>query len=237
MERSYYSNKISGFISDNNDKILGELSRNHNHALEDLQKDAWMIQIKILKESLSNINKGQIYFEFIIPRMGKRVDNIILINDIVFVVEFKVNNKKFEKYAIEQVIDYSLDLRNFHEGSHYAKLIPILISTEAPNIGNVFHIEDNPVVPIKANKKNFKYIINQCLQLSSGKRINPIKWENSIYKPTPTIIEAAQVLYRGHNVLEISRSDAGAINLSKTTDCINQIIEKSKKNHENLFVL
>src|ERR1700737_3211686 len=48
------------------------------------------------------------------------------------------------------------------------------------------------------------------------------------YKPTPTIIEAAQALYQGHKVAEITRSDAEAINLSQTAECIAQIIEDAK---------
>lgn len=55
--------------------------------------------------------------------------------------------------------------------------------------------------------------------------------------PTPTIIEAAQVLYNGHNVEDISRNDASAINLNKTTEEINKIIDNSKKIKENLFIL
>lgn len=50
--------------------------------------------------------------------------------------------------------------------------------------------------------------------------------------PTPTIVEAAQALYRGHDVDEITRKDASAINLSQTTDAINKIIDDSKQNHK-----
>lgn len=228
MTRSYYSNSISDFLYDDSDKILGQLIRNHDFAAENLQRNAWIKQIEILKSELPAFKQGQIYFEFSIPRMGKRVDNILIIDDFIFVVEFKVGDTEYQKHAIEQTVDYCLDLQNFHEGSHHEKIVPILVSTKAPDFENAFEINDNLFEPLKGNQNNIAQIISQTLSLSEEKKINATKWENSIYKPTPTIIEASQALYRGHSVSEISRSDAGTINLSKTTVCINRIIEKSK---------
>lgn len=228
MTRSYYSNSISDFLNDDSDKILGQLIRNHNFATEKLQRNAWIKQIEILKFALKSFVRGQIYFEFSIPRMGKRVDNMLIIDDFIFVIEFKVGDTEYQKHAIEQAVDYCLDLQNFHEGSHHEKIVPVLISSKAPSIENVFEINDNLFEPLRGNEKNITHLINQTLLLSSGNKINSSHWENSIYKPTPTIIEASQALYRGHSVSEISRNDAGAINLSKTTECINRIIEKSK---------
>ncbi len=230
MKRSYYSNTIQNFLTEPETSILGELTMNHaNRSLEDLQINAWRKQIQILQKQLQNI-EGKIYFEFAIPRMGKRVDNIIIVNEVAFIVEFKVGDGGHEKHAIEQVIDYTIDLKNFHEGSHKIKLIPVLVATNAKEfnepIENILAYNSSA----KANQDNLQNIINQFIN-SSEQAINVDYWENSIYKPTPTIVEAAQALYKGHNVKEITRSDAGTINLSKTADCINNIIEKSKRNN------
>jgi hypothetical protein len=232
MTRSYYSNSISDFLQEDETKILGQLSLHHSHTLEDLQKNAWIKQIEILKTTLKDFEKGQVYFEFSIPRMGKRVDNVLIINDLIFVLEFKVGDTHYQKHSIDQVVDYCLDLQNFHEGSHDEKLIPILISTKAEDIINEFNVNNNLFEPLKANQNNLSEVINQTLALSTDIQINVDDWENSIYKPTPTIIEAAQALYKGHNVKEISRHDAGAINLSKTTDCINKVIETAKRENK-----
>jgi hypothetical protein len=232
MNRAYYKNSISDFLNEDDNLILGQLSLNHsNRSLEDLQKNAWVSQIKILKDQLKDID-GHIYFEFAIPRMGKRVDNIVVANDCIFVIEFKVGDGGFEKHAQEQVIDYALDLRNFHEGSHAAKLIPILVATNAAAVENDIKqvLEFNQVA--KSNKENLSEVINLFLENASSANINTAAWESSIYKPTPTIVEAAQALYKGHNVKEISRSDSGAINLSKTANCLNRIIENSKSNNK-----
>jgi hypothetical protein len=231
MKRAYYSNSIENFLEDTSLSILGELSLNHsNRTLEDLQKNAWIKQIDILRNQLIGLT-GQVYFEFAIPRMGKRVDNIIIIDNTVFIVEFKVGDSGYEKYAIEQVIDYTVDLKNFHEGSHDIRLIPVLVATNAKEEV----LSKNDIISLssvaKANKDNLKQVLNSFLN-SSKDKIDIDYWENSIYKPTPTIVEAAQALYKGHNVKEITRSDAGAINLSKTANCINQIVESAKMNNK-----
>ena len=231
MTRAYYSNSIRNFLVDSPDTILGQLARHHNHALEDLQRNAWLQQIDILQESLQNVEDGYVFFEFAIPRMGKRVDNILLINDSVFIIEFKVGSEAYDKYAVEQVLDYALDLKNFHEGSHNIKLFPMLIATNGQVVNNKIEpLQDLLFKPVYVNKDNIYQNIKLCLAYSNREKINPDSWTNSIYKPTPTIIEAAQALYKGHNVQEISRSDSGAINLSITTDEINSIIEDSKLN-------
>lgn len=232
MKRSYYQNSIEEFIIEDSNSIFGQLSRNHQHNLEDLQKNAWIKQIDILKYSLSGI-KGNIYFEFSIPRMGKRVDNILLINNFIFVVEFKVGDTSYSNLAQNQTIDYCLDLLNFHEGSHAKTIIPILVATKAPKLSYEFEKAKLLQECILCNENNFKETVNQILnEKYSDEIVNAELWENSLYKPTPTIIEAAQALYKGHSVKEISRSDSGAINLSKTASTINQIIEYSKNNHK-----
>lgn len=229
MSRSYYGNSIQGFLREDTSLILGELTKNHSHALENTQRNAWIKQIEILKNTLPNNIDGYVFFEFAIPRMGKRVDNIIIIDDLIFVLEFKVGDENYEKHSVDQVVDYCLDLKNFHEGSHHAKLFPIIISTEAESVHNTIKkYQDLLYYPLFTNKHNLYEVIQSCFLEKGNTAIDPEKWKSSIYKPTPTIIEAAQALYKGHDVKEISRSDGGAINLSKTSNCIDEIIDYSK---------
>jgi hypothetical protein len=228
--RAYYSDTIQNFLEEETNSILGKLTSAHSHRhLEIQQTNAWKIQIELLKNTFKDNPEGHIYFEFSIPRMGKRVDNIVIIGDLIFIIEFKVGDIKYDKYAVDQVLDYSLDLKNFHEGSHNEKLIPILVSTHAPEKENsIEKYQDLLYKPLFANRENLYEVLSSCFVEKGSTNINPKEWEESTYKPTPTIIEAAQALYKGHNVQEISRSDAGAINLTKTANCINQIIDESK---------
>lgn len=238
MKRSYYQNTTDRFLAEDANSIFGQLAKNHQHDLEDQQKNAWFKQIDFLKTWLDDI-QGNIYFEFSIPRMGKRVDNILICNNFIFVIEFKIGDNHYTKDAQYQTIDYCLDLMNFHEGSHHKTIIPILVATKAPNETNDIHNAIRLDNCILCNGDNFKSTLKNILTIQTDtQKINVSEWENSAYKPTPTIIEAAQALYKGHNVQEISRSDSGAINLSRTAKAINNIIEatKSKKQKSICFL-
>ena len=230
MKRAYYSNNISNFLEESSSSIVGKLTINHEFALEDLQRNAWVGQIEILK-SLFAGSSSDIYilFEYAIPRMGKRVDTILLYNGIIFVLEFKVGENSFSSFAKDQALDYALDLKNFHEQSHHSCIVPIVVATEAEETTNSFSsYEDLVYSPLLANKQNLKALIDEVSAYFPPNNLDFATWEDSIYKPTPTIIEAAQALYKGHNVKEISRSDSGAINLSKTSEAIAKIIDQSK---------
>ena len=137
MGRAYYSKELQEFLSDDNSRIIGKLTSNHQFALEEQQRNAWIQQIEILKNELHGLDSGHILFEYSIPRMGKRVDVILIYEGIVFVIEFKVYSKEYHRADIDQCLDYSLDLKNFQEGSHHVQLVPILVSTEATNFNNV----------------------------------------------------------------------------------------------------
>lgn len=230
MNRAYYSNSISDFLIENDDSIYGKISSNYDlNKLTIQQSNAWQSQIKILKQTISNF-KGRVYFEFTIPRMGKRVDNILIIDNCIFVLEFKIGSNVYDKYAKDQAFDYGLDLNNFHEGSHNKFIIPILIADKADNLDNIYKKSfDNLHETILANENNLSKVISKTLlEFKNSEIIDVENWENSIYKPTPTIIEAATALYKKHNVFEISRSDSGAENLSVTSECISEIIDYSK---------
>ena len=232
MDKSYYSNSIQNFLKDDENRILGNLTRNHEFALEDLQKNAWLAQIRILKDQLFKYPNAYIFFEYAIPRMGKRIDVALILNGGIFALEFKVGEKNYPRYALDQVMDYALDLKNFHEQSHVKPIIPILIATEAETVEpDIQKYEDDVYYPLKANKGSITTVLDSVTQNLSNNYIDPHLWENSIYKPTPTIIEAAQALYKGHNVREISRSDSDTINLSKTSAAISTIIDESKKHN------
>lgn len=232
MNRAYYSDSISNFLNSPDQEILAKLALNNEFSLEMTQRDAWLAEIRILKELLAPY-PGEIYFEFSVPRMGKRIDAVLLIGPVIFVLEFKIGEKDFNSSAINQVWDYALDLKNFHETSFDHYIAPILVATEAKNIVRVvpkIPQNDKLFYPLRANTKTLNQVIEDVLSFADGDPIDPQVWEQGRYSPTPTIIEAAMALYKGHSVSEISRSDASAINLSTTSNTISEIIYQSKVN-------
>lgn len=230
--RAYYSNSIAGFLCQSIAEITGIIHSNDISAETTIQQsNTWKTEVEILKEQLCSFNSGRIIFEYTIPRMGKRVDTVILYRNIVFLLEFKCGDDEYRTSTYDQVYDYALDLRNFQKESHNKLIVPIMVATKAPNIQNIITERDRIIEPLSCNTNNIAEIIHSVSQRYSEPAFDYIKWENSEYLPTPTIVEAAQALYQGHNVSDITRSDAGAENLSVTTDEINRIIEHSKTYH------
>ncbi len=232
MNRAYYDDSITNFLNTSAEEIIGKIALKNQFSLEQTQKDAWLAEITILKKVLPPY-KGSIYFEYSIPRMGQRIDVVILIDAVIFILEFKIGEKEYSMNAIDQVMDYALDLKNFHESSHAQFIAPILIATKAKNQYTVVATtpqNDRLLFPIKSNIELLDKVIEDVLLFCEGEDIIRNQWEQGRYCPTPTIIEAAMALYNNHSVEEISRSDASAINLSHTSDAVSSIIRASKEN-------
>ncbi|WP_293661329.1 DUF2075 domain-containing protein [uncultured Phascolarctobacterium sp.] len=232
MQRAYYESSLQDFLQRDENLILGILTRNNEYALEDLQRNAWLAEIRILKKQLEVFETGHIIFEYTIPRIGERIDVVYLKSGLVFSLEFKVGEKNYSRSAIDQVTDYVLDLKNFHKASHNRILVPILVATEALERSNdLQELRPGILNVLYCNKSNLATVINAVLQQYDEKELDAGEWIESVYMPTPTIIEAAQALYRNHSVKDIARNDAKAVNLQQTAEAINKIIEESKQKH------
>lgn len=229
MNRYYYSDTIENFINSSSEKILGKIVLNSQND-ELTQKEAWIYEIEQLKKILISFN-GMIFFEYAIPRMGRRIDVLLIIKGVLFIIEFKVNEKIHNISAIEQVWDYALDLKNFHETSHNVLIAPILVSTHAKSTAYSItsHI-DKVIEPIKTNSDTLKTVISEILLYGKDEPLIPVNWLTGRYAPTPTIIEAAMALYNNHNVDDITRSDADAINIGVTSSTLSKIINDAQTN-------
>src|SRR6266849_3523831 len=161
IKRDYYSNLIPNFLNTSPHEILGILASNNDFDLGQTQRDAWLEEISILQRVLSP-SHGSIYFEYSVPRMGKRIDVVILMGSVIFVLEFKIGQKEFSAQATDQVFDYALDLKNFHESSHEYWIAPILIATTANKINPVICAtmqNDKLLVPIRSNIESLGQVI------------------------------------------------------------------------------
>lgn len=233
MQRAYYSARIREFVDEKPETLLGKLMVSDEFSTTDLQKNAWRKEIDILQDQLRSVENGDIAFEYTIPRMGHRIDVVCIIHGLIFLLEFKVGDSEYRKSTADQVMDYALDLKYFHELSADRYIIPISIPTEAPSVCNeVSFMEDKISNVLKCMKDNIGLTINSVLSSVQDQDLSIADWINSRYAPTPTIIEAAQAMYRNHSVKDISRNDAGAHNLTATTETINQIIDDCKRNHK-----
>lgn len=230
--RAYYTADRETFFSDSEEHIVGALALRHSFDLEENQKRAWQQQILIMRNALNAIAAFTIYFEFAIPRMGKRADVVVVIGDCVFVIEFKVGSDVFSPQAIEQVEDYALDLKNFHAGSHDLSIVPVLVPTKASTAQPVqLELSIGQVArPVLASVIDLADIIRMASAQHLHNDLNVDEWAASGYRPTPTIIQAAQALYASHNVEDITRRDADAVNLGRTEAAISQVIAETRAN-------
>jgi hypothetical protein len=235
MQRSGFHATGQRFVSESPETIIGSLTANSAFDIDLKQRNAWLAVITNLKAALEGLPDSHVFLEFTIPRMGRRVDAVVLNAGCVFVIEYKIGSRDFHPIDVDQVVGYALDLKNFHEPSHPLALIPILVSTDAKRVANPPSMSlrgmaaDRIYEPILSAGLDLRHYLHAASSAFGGDSIDPSAWVEGRYKPTPTIVEAAQALYRNHRVEEITRNEAGAENLSNTASYVSAVIEESKR--------
>lgn len=240
MIRYYYSNDTDSFLRQSEEAILGVMGKANEFDLTQEQRDAWVEEIVIMKKVLRYLGKtGHIIFEYTIPRLGKRVDVVLLMDGLVFTIEFKIGSNEFLVNDKEQVWDYALDLKNFHEESRNLVIFPILVATEAPEddcqilMANISYYDDLVYNPLFANANSLAGLLKHLLLIASGKPgFDTHDWIYSRYSPTPTIIQAASALYMNHSVEDITKHEADKAGIDSCTAFILEVIKQSKQNKQ-----
>lgn len=235
--RCLYENDINDFVNKEKESILGTLcERYHGEALT-TTIDAWKGEIELLQSILKPWAglDGRIVFEYNIPRLGKRIDVVLLIKGIVFCLEFKVGEKDIREADVDQVLDYALDLKNFHKYSNDKLIVPILIATKYKSHSLLIQesvYDDRVVNPLYTGEDGLAIVISDVLSKFPNEIDINKDWVISPYAPTPTIIEAARTLYESHSVEDITRHEADKVTTDKTISYILDVIHKSKLNRE-----
>ena len=235
MNRCLYNSSFKDFINADENLIFGILCEGYHGEALTTTRDAWRAEISIMKDILRNFDDGEIIFEYYIPRLGKRIDVVLLLNGIIFCLEFKVGESKILEANIDQVLDYALDLKNFHKFSQDQIIVPVLIATNyhssTKNIQMSVY-DDRVVNPIVTGTAGLSAVLSAVLKAFPNETpINP-NWVISPYAPTPTIIEAAKTLYENHSVENITRHEADKVSTDQTIDYILKVIQDSKLNQE-----
>ena len=230
MNRAYFDASAPAFAAADRQAIFGALCAALPFDVEQAQRGAWQVQIAHLQAIAAALPGAHLFLEFSIPRMGRRADAVIIAGGLIFVIEYKVGDRDFPRHAIEQVHGYALDLKNFHMTSHDLAIVPLLIATEAlpQQLDFGFWAPDRVHNPLRLSAGDLLPTIQRFLAARDAPPLDAIEWANGAYRPTPTIIEAAEALYRGHDVTDISRSEAGAENLTRTAVAIEAVVERMK---------
>lgn len=235
--RCLYESNISSFLSREKEALLGLLCDNYHGNEFTTTREAWKGEIGILQVALTpwRDSDGRILFEYDIPRLGKRIDVVLLLQGIIFCLEFKVGKPDIYECDVDQVLDYALDLKNFHRFSHDKLIVPILIATKHKSTSSLIQAsvyDDRIVNPLITGENGISELIKGVLShYPEETPINP-NWIISPYAPTPTIIEAARALYESHSVEDITRHEADKVTTDRTIAYVLDVIQKSKKNRE-----
>ena len=268
---AFYAASVEEFLAASEEEVYAPLASPHGYTLAPEQQSAWRLQLPVLRAALEELvapppaaTAPWIHLEFDIPRLGRRVDAVLVTQKCVIPIEFKVGAKKFERLDYEQAWDYGLDLKNFHAPSHAAAIFPILCATEARDSDHRWKPPhaDGVRPPFCCSGESLGRAIRLAMEKSGRERFSlrtsiaaggegnggsddrkiapvpifPATWGTGSYSPTPTIIEAARSLYARHTVHDITRSDAGAVNLAATSGCIERIIAAAKAGRRKAIV-
>lgn len=236
-KRYYYSDTITDFLQKEDMVVIGKLALAYSHDINDETKMSWLEELRVMRSVLKNYkNRGSVYFEYNIPRMGRRADVIVLIDDVVFVIEFKTRKSKFTHEAVTQVWDYALDLKNFQEGSRNRIMIPVLVAPSEKDKNcqiELSHFEDLVYNPLQVNEKLLSVAIENVVTTIADKAVflasKDDAWAKSGYEPTPTIIEAAIALYEENTVEDITRHDG---DIDATAVCLERIINECREKRQ-----
>ncbi len=235
---AYYFATVSEFLSTPTEAVVGTLVINDQFAqLDAQQRSAWQEEIEILRGTLAGID-GTVFLEFDIPRLGSRIDAVLVSGAAVFPIEFKCGEATFSTAAVNQAWDYGLDLKNFHASSHDAELFPLLVATRGER-GDPSWAHPHPDgvrPPRRAVPAELRTALLDGLAEAKGSPIDAELWGRAPYQPTPTIVQAARALYARHTVAAITRSDAGAKNLGMTALAVEAVIERSRADRQKAIV-
>ena len=232
--RCLYDNCFEGFICDTDKEVLGILCDHYHGDTRTTTREAWKSEISIMQETLSrfSVKDGRIIFEYDIPRLGKRIAVVLLFRGIIFCIEFKVGESKILEADVDQVLDYALDLKNFHKFSQDKVIVPVLVATNYKNFTSIVQMsvyDDLVVNPLLTGAENLFDIITSVLHRFPDEIPVDCNWIISPYAPTPTIIEAARSLYENHSVENITRHEADKVSTDRTIAYILQVIKESKE--------
>ena len=242
MSRCLFDSDFQAFANASQDSILGIFNRKRHGMALTTTEEAWESEIAIMNDVLSSLapKNGRIIYEYDIPRLGKRIDVVLLLEGIIFCLEFKVGESRILEADVDQVLDYALDLKNFHKFSQDHLIVPILIATNYRDASTEIRMsvyDDRVVNPLVTGKTGLTKLITEVLKyFPNEKPIDP-DWIISPYAPTPTIIEAARTLYENRSVRDITRHEADDVDTDKTIDYILDVIRHSKSKLTEEYLL
>jgi len=197
---------------------------------------AWKESLAWLKSTADSLLADEqtegwhLCLEYEIPRRSGRIDAVLLAGDLIFVIEFKTAG--IDASAVRQVEDYALELLDFHEASQGRRLIPIACGADTPLALGALEDRFGVATASTCSPDDLGPAIRSLYEEHHDNKrasIDATEWLHAPYCPTPTIIEAAQALYAGHEIRELSTSRASAEHLTRSFNAISDVIAETSR--------
>jgi hypothetical protein len=198
---AYYGASVAEFLAAPQEAIIGRLTLADPHrALDATQKQAWAEEIRILHDALVGLDAA-LFLEFDVPRLGSRIDAVLIAGAAVFPIEFKCGEKQFTTAAYNQAWDYGLDLKNFHLASHTADIYPILVATRADaghedKAWEKAH-RDGVRPPRRVAPAELRMAIDQALLEVDGPALDADGWGRSPWAVIVCLVGGGQEIHTG----------------------------------------
>ena len=228
-----YMNEFFG-ISKNDWKkeMCSAFKEEVDFTLSSSQIDAWDDCFDVLQNELDDscANFG-IIFEYALPyENGRRPDVVLISNELVIVLEFKRKSQALAE-DLDQVADYSRDIREYHFESRNKKVVPMLILTRGKGINYID--KEVHICSTENLKKELDHIVGRTGILTA---CDIEAWIDSKYEPLPTMVEAARRFWNGEELPNIKHVHAGT-NLDEAISCLKKTAKKAEAEKKNVLAL
>lgn len=223
-ERCCYASVFSEFKSISEEEFIKKMksafSEEYALALGSEQIHAWKDCFKVMQELNLDPSVG-IIFEYALPyESGRRPDVILLSEDKVLILEFKMKNGILEA-DVDQAAAYARDIREYHFESRNREVIPYLVLTRASGI-NETRIE---VTCVSADN------LADVIDIEAAVPCNIGQWMNSKYEPLPTIVESARNFMEHAELPNIRRVNSTCI--PQTLESLKKLTKYAKENNKH----
>jgi hypothetical protein len=219
---------------------LAHAQASRHATLELTQRHAWEAAAMLLHDALRDADPSwRVLFEYDLLRLEKRADVVILTDRAILVLEFKHGAGRYAGQDLRQAEDYALDLHDFHAGSRAHPVVPVLVATDAAPARFAAPLFWHGVAPVLcSNGAQLGAVIGavQAGIAAPRARLDAARWEAAAYRPVPTVLEAATLLYRRNSVAEIAAARADAPNLTRTAEAITRAIVQAEAERAHVVV-
>jgi len=233
---AYYQKALAGFVAEDPARVLWQLTQanaTERFPLTPQAIEAWGAQLPVLVNGIARVlrvspdaKNWSILLEYPIPIVGKRIDAVLLMRNVIVVIETKTGASPTS--AARQVDDYALNLACFHEHSASRTIVPLVVA-DAPIAKDVVGTEFDTLIEkcrlssMAGLDEALEAICRQYVR-EKEPQIDAGQWNRGRFRPIPPIIEAAVALYSDMDVFEIGHACAAREDLDKTTNALVQAV-------------